>query len=170
MAAKTKVSLQESLISAISHLVFSFLDLLDFLLCFFYRFIDGILEENPGQCYCQNTEKQGSDESHGVSETLYGRRNIFRATGLRWFAERTNEGQRGEGLRSHRWSDCGCERCTSWQGKGEMRLHTVVMEPASGIWFVLCFIEVLVELCSALTWCSTALLFFCRYWKLKKFI
>lgn len=135
MATKATFSLQESLISAISLLVFSFLDLLDFLLCFFYRFLDRILEENPSHCYCQKREEQRNEERI-LSETLYGikRRNVFRELmGFDWFVKRTNERRENGSLRIHRWSDCGCERCVSWQRKGEERLHFVVKEPAQGI-------------------------------------
>ncbi|XP_072961158.1 probable lysophospholipase BODYGUARD 4 [Typha angustifolia] len=145
MLRVAKLSLQkwpgralDALNSAISGIVFALLDLLDFILCFFYRFVDGVLEENPIPCYCyHNRGKQGildvEEEEEEVSETLYERRNFFRQMDLLSLKERSHGGGEGGGggkLRSSRWSDCGCESCVSWQGKGEEKLHLVVREPS----------------------------------------
>nr|XP_019706188.1 probable lysophospholipase BODYGUARD 4 [Elaeis guineensis] len=125
------------LISALSLLVFAFLDLADFVLCFFYRFVDGFLDENPIPCYCWNRrEKQGSPDGVGeeeeVSETLYGRKNLFREICLVCIGGRSSEREEKRGSRSRgRWSDCGCESCvSSQQGKEEEKLYLMVREPS----------------------------------------
>ncbi|XP_017696824.2 probable lysophospholipase BODYGUARD 4 [Phoenix dactylifera] len=124
------------LISALSLLVFAFLDLVDFVLCFFFRFVDGVLEGNPIPCYCWNRrEKQGSPDGVGeeeeVSETLYGRRNLFREIGLVSYGGRSGEKEgKGASRSTRRWSDCGCESCISWQGKEEEKLYLMVREPS----------------------------------------
>lgn len=130
------------LISALSLLVFAFLDLVDFVLCYVYWFVDGILEENPIPCYCWNRrEKQGSPDGVGeeeeVSDTLYERRNLFRENGLVCFGGRSSEKEEKGGSRSRsRWSDCGCESCVSWLGKEVEKLYLMLREPSQGIWML----------------------------------
>lgn len=129
-----------ALISAISLVVFAFLDLLDLLLCYVYRILDGILEERPSRCYCsKKSGKEGSLDEE-ISETLHERENVFRGKfvlGLRTDDDKVNNG--GSGLRKHgRWSDCCCQSCISWQGKREGKLlHVVTNSPNQGLEFVL---------------------------------
>ncbi|KAG1338856.1 putative lysophospholipase BODYGUARD 5 [Cocos nucifera] len=109
------------------------------------RFVDGVLEENPIPCYCWNRrEKQGSPDGVGeeeeVSETLYGRKSLFREIGLVCFGGRSSEREEKRGSRSRsRWSDCGCESCVSSLGKEEEKLYLMVREPSQGI--VLCTMD-----------------------------
>ncbi|GFZ09395.1 alpha/beta-Hydrolases superfamily protein [Actinidia rufa] len=123
------------LVSAISRIVFLFLDFLDIVLCFFYRFVDEFFEGKANPCYCHNREEQGKglgDERESeVSETLYGRRNVFREMGL-FRIPRKLEGlvKIGGGIVGNRWSDCSCESCVSWTSDGDQRLHVVVREPS----------------------------------------
>lgn len=136
---RSLVSFREFLISSVSLLVFSTLDLLDFLLCYFYRFADSIWAKDPSRCYCMNrgSEEMSEDREGNISETLYGRRNIFRQLGLGLLMGKMTEGKKGSStgldFESNRWSDCGCVACTSWQSNGDGRLHFVVKEPAPGI-------------------------------------
>ena len=65
-----------------------------------------------------------------VSETLYGRRNVFREMGLLGIPRKL--GKIGGGVVGNRWSDCGCESCVSWTSNGDQRLH-VVRESSRGI-------------------------------------
>lgn len=123
-----------TLISAISLVVFTFLDLLDFLLCYVYRFLDEFLEENPIRCYCcEKSGKEGSSDRE-VSDTLHERKNIFRE---KFFLNlRRNYKVKGGGqLRHARWSDCCCKSCISWQGKEERKLHLVTNLPNQGLEF-----------------------------------
>ncbi|MQM08960.1 hypothetical protein Taro_041820 [Colocasia esculenta] len=138
----------ETLLSAASFLVFAFLDLLDVALCFFYRVADAVLEERPIPCYCRldggrsregegrEGEKRGDCGGGGgeVSETLYGRKNVFREMGLlgsRW-GRREGGKEKGRSMRSPRWSDCSCKACVSWVGDGDGKLlHFVMKEPSS---------------------------------------
>ncbi|KAI0498185.1 hypothetical protein KFK09_021426 [Dendrobium nobile] len=131
-----------AIISSVSLIVFALLDLLDFALCFIYRFLDSVLEENPIPCYCRS--RGGEEEGDEISETLYGRRNEFRdqilglfsATGRSDDDDDEKEKEKKEaGRRSPRWSDCNCESCVScaswqnWQGMGKETLHLVIKEP-----------------------------------------
>ncbi|KAJ3682968.1 hypothetical protein LUZ60_013195 [Juncus effusus] len=125
-----------SLLGAISLVVFGFLDLLDFILCYVYRFLDEFLEENPTQCYCcKNGGQEGSSDGEGeeeMSETLRDRKIFFRENGFLGLKSRNyREKKRGK-LKNHRWSDCSCESCVSWQEKGEERLHLVTNVPING--------------------------------------
>ncbi|KAF6147728.1 hypothetical protein GIB67_006701 [Kingdonia uniflora] len=125
----------QCLISAISFIVFVFLDLLDLLLCHFYRFIDGFMGEDISTCYCHKTRGKKARfgvEEGLVSKTLYGRKNFFRGVGILNF--RRNEVGITPMVKSSnsstRWSDCNCESCVSWQQSGELNLHVVVKEPS----------------------------------------
>lgn len=78
-----------------------------------------------------------SDERESeVSETLHGRKNLFREMGFLGFPrklEGLKENGGGKGVAESRWSDCGCESCVSWMSNGDRRLHVVVKEPSKGI-------------------------------------
>lgn len=134
MPTSSTFSPGDVVISAVSLLVFALLDLLDFILCYFYRFLDVILEGNPVPCYCQRRGREERSDGEGgeeVSETLHGRRNLFREMGFPfWKAASDGEEERGE-LRFPRWSDCSCISCLSWQERGQDKLHLAVMEPSS---------------------------------------
>ncbi|XP_074271095.1 putative lysophospholipase BODYGUARD 4 isoform X1 [Silene latifolia] len=70
-------------------------------------------------------------QENNVSETLYGRRNVFREIGFRNL-KGLMQGAKEKGRRiiGNRWSDCSCESCVSWMKNGDdLRLHVVVQEP-----------------------------------------
>ncbi|XP_018724662.2 probable lysophospholipase BODYGUARD 4 [Eucalyptus grandis] len=74
----------------------------------------------------------GGDGESEVSESLYGRRNVFREMGmLRWVERWDLYGSAGKVVMNHRrrWSDCGCESCVSWASNDALKLHVVVQEP-----------------------------------------
>ncbi|KAL0316653.1 UNVERIFIED_CONTAM: putative lysophospholipase BODYGUARD 4 [Sesamum radiatum] len=134
--------ISETLISLASAIVFFFLDILDVVMCVFFRALDEFLEGKSSSCYCmerggtQEEEKRDLD-SVGVdgecepSESLRGRKNVFREMGLLRFSPRiwSKEGAFRVGQRRNRWSDCGCESCLSWMSSGrDSRLHVVVKE------------------------------------------
>ncbi|KAF7147720.1 hypothetical protein RHSIM_Rhsim03G0046300 [Rhododendron simsii] len=128
----------EVLVSAISWVVFLVLDFLDTVLCIFFRIADEYIEGNARECYCHNRGEKGtsvmSDERESeVSETLYGRKNLFREIGFLGFPrklEGLQENGGGKGVVGSRWSDCGCESCVSWMSNGDQKLHVVVKEPS----------------------------------------
>ncbi|XP_010246906.1 PREDICTED: probable lysophospholipase BODYGUARD 4 [Nelumbo nucifera] len=126
-----------SIVSIVDLVVFTLLDFLDFILCFVYRFLDESIEVNPPSCYCQNRGKQGvsviGDGEDELSETLYGRKNIFRDCGLHRLGKRADDSAKSGSLRANRWSDCNCESCVSWQQNGDKNLHVFVMEPSQAI-------------------------------------
>nr|XP_051213594.1 probable lysophospholipase BODYGUARD 4 isoform X2 [Lolium perenne] len=111
--------------------VFTFLDVLDVLLCLVYSALDAFLEESPVACYCHRTHG-----AEGVSDTLYLRRSAFRDALLALLRTagvgRRTTNASPEKARSPRWSDCGCARCLAWRSAGAGgRLHFVVgKEPA----------------------------------------
>ncbi|KAL0428344.1 UNVERIFIED_CONTAM: putative lysophospholipase BODYGUARD 4 [Sesamum latifolium] len=135
--------ISETVICLASAIVFFFLDILDVVMCVFFRAFDEFLEGKSSSCYCverggtQEEEKRDLD-SVGVggecepSESLRGRKNVFREMGLlRFISPRiwSKEGAFRVGKRRNRWSDCGCESCLSWMSSGsDSRLHVVVKE------------------------------------------
>ncbi|PON85924.1 Alpha/beta hydrolase fold [Trema orientale] len=134
------------LLSALSFLVFLVLDFLDTILCLVYRFIDEFFEGQSSMCYCRNREeKRGSgmeddedegedeDEDEGeLSETLFGRKNVFREMGFLGFSGKLeNSKKRESGEMGSRWSDCGCESCLSWMTNGDHKLHCCIREPSN---------------------------------------
>uniref|UniRef100_A0A5B6YX26 AB hydrolase-1 domain-containing protein n=1 Tax=Davidia involucrata TaxID=16924 RepID=A0A5B6YX26_DAVIN len=124
----------EILITAFSSIVFLFLDFLDFLLCLFYRCVDEFLEGNASPCYCGNREEKettvNDERESEVSETLYGRKNVFGEMGFLGIARKCKDTKkRGGGMVGNRWSDCACEACISWTINGDPKLHVVVREP-----------------------------------------
>ncbi|KAF9593626.1 hypothetical protein IFM89_024310 [Coptis chinensis] len=128
----------EKLITASSLVVFTFLDILDIFLCFFYRKIDAFLEGNTTPCYCNRRGQNGKGGEEQPSETLYERKNIFRELG---FFGNGNTTKRETCIEKcslkkvkRRWSDCSCESCVSWQQQtGEYKLHVVVKEPSKAV-------------------------------------
>lgn len=128
------------LISTMNLLVFLFFDLLDFIMCIFFRYIDEIFEGKSTPCYCrsQNRTKGHEDRRNiEISDTLFGRKNGFREMGfLGNMSSKVAEDSKkigSEDLRKTRWSDCGCESCVSWMNNdGDQKLHVVVQEPSKG--------------------------------------
>ncbi|KAJ4972419.1 hypothetical protein NE237_005518 [Protea cynaroides] len=123
-----------SLTSAIGFIVFALLDLLDFILCIFYCFIDGLVEVNTSSCYCQDRGAQranvNGDKEAEISETLYRRKSIFRGLGFPKLRVKREDSIKRGSLVVNRWSDCNCESCVSWQLNGDEKLHVVVREPS----------------------------------------
>ncbi|EXC36159.1 hypothetical protein L484_002975 [Morus notabilis] len=122
------------LISALSFIVFLILDLLDFILCIFYRFMDGFWEGQASPCYCEKNGEQrisvGENEEGELSETLYRRENVFREMGFLGFSGKWENSRKIEaGKIGARWSDCGCQSCLSWMSNGEDKLHVCISEP-----------------------------------------
>ncbi|KAK6151419.1 hypothetical protein DH2020_014054 [Rehmannia glutinosa] len=125
----------ETLISVASAIVFFVLDILDVIMCVFFIFLDEFLEGKSSTCYCIGREEKkedsnGADGENGLSETLYGRKNVFRDMGLLRISRFWNrEGAFCVGKKGNRWSDCGCESCVSWMSNGsDFKLHVVVNE------------------------------------------
>ncbi|KAJ7976460.1 Alpha/beta hydrolase fold [Quillaja saponaria] len=126
------------LISIITFTVFFILDFLDAVFCIIYRYLDECLEGKTSPCYCGNRGQQGNNVIDGeegeLSETLYGRKNIFREMGFLKFPRKWENSQKrccgGEKM-VNRWSDCGCNSCVSWvKSNGDHRLHLIVKEPS----------------------------------------
>lgn len=132
--------LSETLISVASAAVFFLLDILDVIMCVFFRVLDGFLEGKPSSCYCIGRERIQQEESDGVdgeselSESLNGRKNVFREMGLlRIPTISSREGPIYVG-KGKRWSDCGCETCVSWMSnESDLKLHLVVKEQRGGM-------------------------------------
>ena len=136
--------------SIICFVVFLMFDLLDAILCVIYRFLDVYIEGEAYPCCCGNWGSQKKnvkdDEDDGLSDSLYGRKNIFREMGFLQFrrGRENSNGKCGKGGKKsmNRWSDCGCESCLSWvNDDGDYRLHYVVKEPLLGrviplLWFL----------------------------------
>ncbi|KAI6699152.1 hypothetical protein NL676_019271 [Syzygium grande] len=136
---RSRAGTRHFLISLLTSLVFLFLDFLDASLCVLYRFLDAFLEGKPSPCYCGDNRggarggASGGDGESEVSETLYGRRNVFREMGMLRLVERWDPaGLAGKVVvmnHRRRWSDCGCDSCVSWACDGALKLHVVVQEP-----------------------------------------
>ncbi|XVF30697.1 hypothetical protein REPUB_Repub16aG0080400 [Reevesia pubescens] len=123
------------LLDVITFLVFLFLDFLDAVLCVIYKLLDEFFEGKTTQCYCRNKGKENGEcfgeEIKELSETLYGRKNVFREMRLLGFARKWENGKKRDGDYSrelvNRWSDCGCESCVSWMKKGnDQKLHVAI--------------------------------------------
>ncbi|KAF5735194.1 hypothetical protein HS088_TW15G00694 [Tripterygium wilfordii] len=74
------------LIFAINFFIFLLFDLLDTILCVIFRFLDELFEGEPSSRYFHKREKWGRKVGDGeeiqVSETLYGRKKVFRQMGF----------------------------------------------------------------------------------------
>ncbi|KAI3446619.1 hypothetical protein Pfo_003284 [Paulownia fortunei] len=126
--------ISETLISVASAIVFFLLDILDVVMCVFFRVFDEFLEGKSSSCYCMGREEKkedshGVDGESGLSESLHGRKNVFREMGLLRISRIWGrEGPFCVG-KGNRWSDCGCGSCVSWMSNGsDSRLHVVVKE------------------------------------------
>ncbi|KAF4397039.1 hypothetical protein G4B88_008885 [Cannabis sativa] len=121
----------------VTFLVFLVLDFLDTVLCLVYRFIDEFLEGKVLTCYCQkqrsdNDDDGGDGDGNGdseLSETLFGRKNIFREMGFLGFSKKLCENNDLEKIEcsKQRWSDCGCESCLSWMSSNSV-LHVSITQ------------------------------------------
>ncbi|OAY44452.1 probable lysophospholipase BODYGUARD 4 [Manihot esculenta] len=124
-------------ISATSFIVFLIFDFLDIVFCIIYRYLDKLFEGKPSPCYCGDRREiqrsMGDDEDSELSETLYGRTNVFRQIRFLGFGRNSENRKKsfggGSGIRI--WSDCGCESCVSWMKDGGQNLHVVVKEPST---------------------------------------
>lgn len=129
------------IIAPLTSLVFLFLDFLDAILCVLFRVLDVFLDGAPSPCYCHG---DGLSRTEGHSESLYGRKNVFKEMGLFVFVGKLGAFRKDEGRRSGRgggnpggvtrWSDCGCDSCVSWSWDNAVKrrrrvLHAVVREP-----------------------------------------
>ncbi|KAL5834903.1 hypothetical protein ACOSQ4_014400 [Xanthoceras sorbifolium] len=115
----------------LSSIIFLFLDFIDTLLCFIYRYLDEFFEGKAPHCYCKKRREQVGEEEIELSETLYGRKSVFRR--FLGFTRKWKECEKTGGVqRKNRWSDCGCESCVSWMKNDEKKLHVVVREPSQG--------------------------------------
>jgi hypothetical protein len=126
---------------SIWHSLLAFTMKLDFLMCIFFRYVDSFLEGKPTTCYCggsQNgttTTKDYDERNIGISETLFGRKNVFRKI-MGWKFDEVSKKSGSDDLRKikkTRWSDCGCESCVSWMDiGGDLKIHVDVQEPSIG--------------------------------------
>ncbi|XP_076895888.1 putative lysophospholipase BODYGUARD 4 [Bidens hawaiensis] len=123
------------ILSIINPMVFIFLDLLDFIMCIFYKYIDEYLEGKSTPCYCQSQRQNPTNNfeemNNGISNTLFGRKNVFKEMG---FVGKTQRRFVKDVSEKTRWSDCGCEGCVSWMSSGgdQKKLHVVVKESLKG--------------------------------------
>lgn len=109
---------------------------MDTVLCVLYNWLDRFIEgQETSSCYCQKREgkKDGEEEEEcELSETLFGRKNVFREMSFLGFGRKWEAFHRRDGGKEvNRWSDCGCETCVSWMNDGERKLRVFVQEPSS---------------------------------------
>lgn len=122
--------------AALSLIVFFFLDLVDVILCVVYEFVDEILEGKSRGCYCTASSPHNAGENE-LSETLFGRKNIFREMGFLGlgFVRKLKLSRKMRKAKIHesvnRWSDCGCQSCNSWTRNEHGNLHVVVKDSTS---------------------------------------
>ncbi|XP_062114761.1 probable lysophospholipase BODYGUARD 4 [Humulus lupulus] len=101
-----------------------------------YRGIDEFLEGQVSMCYCRNRDqRQESATVDGdLSETLFGRKNVFRETGFLGFSRKwknSSEESVNFQMGGSRWSDCGCESCLSRMSNGgDHNLHVRIRQPS----------------------------------------
>ncbi|XP_021621782.1 probable lysophospholipase BODYGUARD 4 [Manihot esculenta] len=126
-----------TIISATTYIVFLIFDFLDMIFCIIYGCLDELFEGKPSHCYCGDRgEIQGrvwDDGDNELSETLYGRNNVFRQMRFLGFGRNWENRKKsfGGGSGKRIWSDCGCESCVSWMKDGGQNLHVVVKEPSA---------------------------------------
>lgn len=133
--------LAKFIIFVMNTLVFLLFDFLDFIMCIFFRYIDRYLEGKSTACYCHSQSKNGTkvceERNIGISNTLYGRKNVFREMGFFGISPSSSKKFRRDDLGKTIWSDCRCESCVSWMKNGSVhKLYVVVKEPIKG---TLCF-------------------------------
>ncbi|KAM7273503.1 hypothetical protein ACFE04_028167 [Oxalis oulophora] len=120
--------------TALSFIVFLFFDFIEIFLCVIYRYLDLLFEGKISPCYCQSKGETSGGELLSESETLYGRRNVFRQLVFFRFARKFQDCDKKTGNDEKttelvRWSDCGCESCVEWI-HGDHKLHVVVRQPS----------------------------------------
>lgn len=115
--------------AALSFLVFFFLDLADAMLCVVYALLDEFLEGNSqSRCYCDASPRTTTGENE-VSETLFERTNVFRGFARKLkLSRRMEKSEKTHHEPANRWSDCGCQTCSSWTKKEDGNLHVVVKD------------------------------------------
>nr|CAD1833132.1 unnamed protein product [Ananas comosus var. bracteatus] len=70
----------------------------------------------------KNEREEEAEEREEVSETLHGRKNLFRGMGILSLRMRSGSGEKERGVSGcRRWSDCGCDTCGSGSGSGTFR-------------------------------------------------
>ncbi|KAL7134351.1 hypothetical protein ABFS83_11G021100 [Erythranthe nasuta] len=130
-------TISETSISVASAVVFFMLDILDVIMCVFFRFFDEFVEGKSSSCYCIGTGKgenpAGVDGESELSESLNRRKNVFRKMRL-LITPKIRSGESpfcvGKTKRRNRWSDCGCEACVNWMNnETDSRLHLLINEP-----------------------------------------
>ncbi|KGN59355.1 probable lysophospholipase BODYGUARD 4 [Cucumis sativus] len=125
------------LLAPLNFIVFFFLDFLDAILCVIYRYLDQFLEGKvtASACYCgsRGDERENPDAENELSETLYGRRNVFRRIALIGFSRRCEDSEKmSGGSMWNRWSDCGCSSCVDGMENGNQKLYVDVRQPPQG--------------------------------------
>ncbi|XP_050224340.1 probable lysophospholipase BODYGUARD 4 [Mercurialis annua] len=128
---------QECLQNALTFIVFLFLDFADAILCVVYKCLDTFLEGKSSPCHCGNKESSaatGCDEDDGISDSFYGRNNVFSKMSSfvfqrKWRNHKSDEKVYNSEVKT-KWSDCSCENCLSWLKDGGEKLHLVVKEPS----------------------------------------
>ncbi|CAK9322851.1 unnamed protein product [Citrullus colocynthis] len=126
-----------TLLVPVNFVVFFFLDFLDAILCVFYRYLDQFLEGKATACYCRRKgderENADGDGENELSETLYGRRNVFRRIALVGVSGRCEDSEKMNGGSVwNRWSDCGCSSCVDGMENGNQKLYVALREPPRG--------------------------------------
>lgn len=128
--------------TCLSFIVFLWLDFVEVILCVIFRYLDKFFEGKASACQCLRSNYGIRNEENEVSETLHGRKNIFREMGFLRFPRKWDDSKK-TGIvdhevmkNSHRWSDCGCESCVSWMNNcvqdDEQKLHVQIKEPLQG--------------------------------------
>ncbi|KAK9191081.1 hypothetical protein WN943_019692 [Citrus x changshan-huyou] len=128
--------------TCLSFIVFLWLDFVEVILCVLFRYLDKFFEGKASACQCLRSNYGIRNEENEVSETLHGRKNIFREMGFLRFPRKWDDSKK-TGIvdhevmkNSHRWSDCGCESCVSWMNNcvqdDEQKLHVQIKEPLQG--------------------------------------
>ncbi|XP_023526531.1 probable lysophospholipase BODYGUARD 4 [Cucurbita pepo subsp. pepo] len=134
---KWLIRFRTSLLDFVNFTVFLFLDFLDAILCVIYRYIDQFLEGKTTACYCGSRgEERGNADGDGeneLSETLCGRRNVFRRIALVGFSGSCKDSEKmNNGSAWNRWSDCGCSSCVDGMENRNQKLYVAVREPPRG--------------------------------------
>lgn len=172
---------------AISFIVFCFLDLVDFLLCFLFKSVDMLVESEWRPCYCSSSaakeaitcsgkilvSEQGGESKivslsstklhlEDISDTLYSRPSLVsevsrltmnelkrfkledpvlhqsKRSRCSSFTVNTTivemlQGKIGKQDVQHRWSDCDCKECISWNDPSSKSILYVKSQyPTSG--------------------------------------
>ncbi|XP_065854802.1 probable lysophospholipase BODYGUARD 4 [Euphorbia lathyris] len=119
-------------LSTLAFFLFLFLDFLELIFCIIFRYLDYFFEGRPSDCYCQNRGELEAirGDSIELSETLYGRYNVFRHLGFLDFATKFEKSSSAKMSNNRKWSDCGCESCVSYASADH--LYVVLNQPSEG--------------------------------------